>query len=315
MGKLSDLTDDNKITHLVLTDSSKMEMYVYDVLKGVCGATLESVYTINSQKSFSEMLDLVMMQPFLANKWLFVIEYGRVKSQIKKYPSLFEQGSSKFLVKVANYKEFKEFKELVANCNDLYLSFIHYHDVMFLLKGYELSQKLKDFVAKSYARTPEKIFDLTEALSNGIEITDRKSIVSVCGMSSGSINSFALSLLKEMPKTEKGVQMVQKNRVKSAIELIEAYGSSTFRNFLFSAIKDIVAIKQMYMQGDIYNNIRDIPECFDEKKLSRYNYCLNTIIDIPLGRVMRLYKMLKDEGSWHKSIDAVSFLYKYYKIG
>ena len=315
MGSIKNLRDGNTNIHLLLTSSNLSELYVYDELKSKCKATRDSIYDINSRSTASEMFELVNVKPFLADKWLFVIEYGKVKSLLKEKKGIFEADTSEFLIKVKNYKEFKEAKEMIDRVNDIYLSFIRYYDVEYLLQGYSMPPKLIDFVAKSYANDPEQVFILMNELKSGRIVEKRKDVVDLCGASSGSINSFALTLLKEPPKSDRARKMLYRNRIGVSLELAETYGFSKMRNFLMVSVKDILDIKQLYMVGAIYDRIAGLPECYDEKKLSRYNVYLRTIIDIPYPRIMRLYLLLKKCGRWYTDIDMINFIYQFYEEG
>lgn len=314
MGTLREL-EGSKNVHMLITSSTAVEMYVYDKLKEQCHASLESVLTVNSKSSFSEMLELVGMQSYLSDKWLFVIEYSKVKASIKANVGIFESEEAEFLVKVNNYRDFKEFKELLPSVNDLYLTFIRRNEVLYLLSGYSLSQKDIEFVAKSYSREPEKVFLFKKELDNGLVINSQRDIVKLLGESTGSITSYALALLRDFPTTEKGFKTVCRNRIKTGKDLCEAYGVSSFKNFLMATIKDFIYIKELYMQGTIYNSIRDLPEVFDEKKLSKYNVYLRTLInDISYSRLVSLYSKLRESGRWVRNSDLLMFIYDYYKV-
>ena len=313
MGTLREL-EGSKNVHMLITSSTAVEMYVYDKLKEQCHASLESVLTVNSKSSFSEMLELVGMQSYLSDKWLFVIEYSKVKASIKANVGIFESEEAEFLIKVNTYRDFKEFKELLPSVNDLYLSFIRRNEVMYLLSKYNLSQKDIDFVAKSYSREPEKVFLFKKELDNGLVVNSQRDIVKLLGESTGSITSYALALLRDFPTTEKGFKTVCRNRIKTGKDLCEAYGVSSFKNFLTATIKDFIYIKELYMQGTIYNSIRDLPEVFDEKKLSKYNVYLRTLVnDISYSRLISLYSKLRESGRWVRNSDLLMFIYDYYK--
>lgn len=313
MGTLRDLKSNEKNVHLLVTNSNLVELYVYDSLKEYCKATLESVYEINKRSEFQEMLEFINMQPYMADKWLFVVDYSKLKAIIKQYVRIFDIDTSCFLVKCKNYAEFKEFKELYPKVNDLYLSIIRSPEVTYLLQDFKLSQKLVEFITKSYSREPEKIFTLLKELKNGVEIKDSKDIVKICGVSSSSVVSFAMLLLADPPKSDTGEKRVLKKRIQIANDLISAYGLSSFRNFLVSSVKDMIDIKTLYLKGVIYKSIRYIPECYDEKKLSRYNVYLRRITEeISMDRLVRLYICLKKSGKWYNKSMMLQFIYDYY---
>lgn len=331
MGSIRNLTNEKYNTHIFLANSSLAEMYVYDILKKKCGADMDSIFTVNSKKSFQEMLDMVSAQPFLADKWFFIIEYGKIKRSLDSKKGIFKSDSSEFLIKVKNYKEFKEAKEALSvvgdGVNDIYLSYINYYDTDFLLSDFEISSKLISYVYKSYSSDPEQVFRLRKELQSGIVVNSRKQIAELCGVSTGTLNSFTISLLGGEPKGEKGKKIVIRNRIKVALELSEVYGYSKFKNFLTASVKDILDIKVLYMQGAIYNRITDLPEIrvkdekgeeklvFDEGRLSRYRFYLDTIKEIPYTRILRLYLFLKTYGKWYSDADMVNFIYQYYEKG
>lgn len=313
MGNLKSLTDVDKRVHLVLTSSNLAEIYVYDTLKSRCKATLESVLEVKNASSFKVMLELVNVQPNLADNWLFVIKYSKVKASLRKCIGIFESNTSIFLLQVDNYKDFKEAKEMYQSVNDLYLDSIRKEDVMDLLRKYEISPRVKDFVASSYFKEPEKVFALKKELDNGAMVETPKDVVKLCGESMGSVQKFALQLLEDKPKTVNFMKRSFKKRVSTVCDLCDTFGSRTAYNYIKSSIRDILYIKMLYLEGAIYDKIRELPDCFDEKKLVRYNYKLRTISnDIPFNRIMHTFNRLNEFGKWNNKSDAILFLYKYY---
>jgi len=313
MGSLVELKDPSKQVHLLLASSNLAEIYVYDTLKSRCNATLESIMDVNSTSSFKAMLELVNIQPNLADKWLFVIDYKKVRSLIKKTMGIFQSDTSVFLLKVNTYKDFKEVKELDIDLNDLYLETIRKQEVQNLLRGYKISPKVVDFVASSYYRDPEKVFALRKELDNGADVNSPKDVTALCGESLGSVQKFAMQLLTDKPKTEMFLKRSYKKRVNVLCDLCDTFGSSTAYNYIKAAVKDILYIKMLYMEGTIYNRIRELPDCFDEKKLSKYNHSLRDIeFELQYVKILHLYNLMSSTGRWRNSQDGVLFLYQYY---
>lgn len=312
MGALKDLHNPEKTVHMCISNSGIIDIYVHDSLKSVCSATLDEIIDVNTKGDFSKMLQIVSMQPFSSNKWFVILTYSAVKSLLEKHKGIFDLDYVCFLVKVKNYREYKQFKEFYGNVNDLYLALIRYNDVKFLLEPYSIPSSVIDFVAKSYSREPEKVFTLYTELKHGLVIETKKEVVKMLGASTGSVNNFAFQLLKEYPTTERGLKTVYKNRIKTASELSQAYGLATFRNFLMASVKDILTIKELYISGCIYDRIKNIPDVFNESKLSKYNYYLDTINRIPYDRVARLWLLLKKQGVWRSPLDLFQFMYTYY---
>lgn len=313
MGNLKSLSDVRKNSHLLLTSSNLAEIFVYDTLKKRCKATLESVVDVNSSSTYKAMLELVNLQPTLADCWLFVVDYSKVKSLLKKNLGIFQSDSSVFLVKVKNYKEYKEALSLGVVFNDLYLEVIKKLDVYDLLREFKISQKVKDFIALSYYKDPDKVFTLVNELKNGALIEDQKDVIKLCGESTSSIQRFVIQLLADEPKTKRFLSRSFKKRASALCELCDTFGSRTAYNYIRSSVRDVLAIKVLFLEGAIYDRVYNLPECYDEKKLSRYNYYLKTISeDISYSRILMLYKELSGYSRWVSSTDGVLFLYNYY---
>lgn len=313
MGSIRALSDESKNVHLLLTSSNLAEIYVYDILKGRCNATLESIYEVNTLKDMKVILELVNIQPNLADKWLFILNYNKLKGALKKWIGMFQSSTAIFLIKVKTYKEFKEVKDLGVMLNDLYLDSMRRDDIMDLLRGYKISPKVKEFVVSSYSKDPEKVFTLRNELNNGAVVETSKDIIKLCGESVGSIQKLVMQLLLDDPNTERFLQRSYKKRVGAIYDLCDTFGARTAFNYIRAAIKDVLYIKMLYLNGALYDRIYDLPECFDEKKLVKYNYYLKDIAqEVPYSRVLYLYNTLGVYGRWNNVQDGVLFLYKYY---
>ena len=313
MGSLVELKDPAKQVHLLLSSSNLVEIYVYDTLKERCKATLESIMDVNSSSTFKAMLELVNIQPNIADKCVFVIDIKKVRGKIKRTLGIFQSETSIFLLKVDTYKDFKDAKDLGIDINDLYLETIRKQEVQNLLRGYKIAPKIVDFVASSYYRDPEKVFVLRKELDNGADINSPKDVTELCGESLGSIQKFTMQLLTDAPKTEMFLKRSYKRRVVTLCDLCDTFGSSTAYNYIKATVKDILYIKMLYMEGTIYNRIRELPECFDEKKLSRYNHSLRDIeVELQYSKILHLYNVMGSTGRWRSQQDGVLFLYQYY---
>ena len=312
---LRELSNVDQKVELLYTNSQIAEMFVYDTLKKRCDANGDSIIDVKNQASFDEMVNLSYEYPILAKEWLFKIDYKRVKKLCAKYKGLFSSGSpAVFLVEVDGYKDFVEFKELVNNkCNPMYMSYLSYQDISYLFYEHKLPQKQISFIARSYSRDIDKVFELYQEVQNGYEITDIKSITAICGQSVGTTQSFVLSLLKLNIGDLKNSKTSIKRKIRELADLSKAIGCNRLRNYLMSTVKDIMYIKQLYLETDIYDEIKNLPKGYDEKRLSRYQRYLKDIKNIPMSSVLGLFTDLLDSGPWYKDSDAMTFLFNYYE--
>ena len=100
---------------------------------------------------------------------------------LKTNKGIFESPNICYVIKVDRYKDFKEFKNGIGSCNDLYLSYLHREDIMYLLSGFSISEKLMNFICGSYSRDVDKVFELREHLLGGVEISTQRDVVNLVG--------------------------------------------------------------------------------------------------------------------------------------
>lgn len=315
MGSFRNLGDESYTCHLMMSGSGKADIFAHDTLRRVHSVAIDCVYKVSSKKDFLNMSELCVIPPYMSGKWLFEIEYSKVKALIKSYKNLFDSDTSCFMFIVDRYADFKEVKEIIERVNDIYTPIIRKDDMFFLFNGMSLSEKVMSFVASSYARDTDSVFTLRDYLLQGEDVNTQRDVVRLIGVSSGNVNSFIMLLLSGKPNTVRGLKKVLKTRVQMGKDLCEAYGVSTFRNFLSSAVYDMVQLKVLYMQGKIYNDIKDLPDSFDEKKLSKYKYQLERIkTEFSYNDIMYLYCKLQEEENkkWYSVADMIKFIYDLY---
>jgi hypothetical protein len=314
MGSLRSLSSTEKTVHILQTNSGLADIFVYDSLKKLCGASIDSIVEVDSRATFMSMLELVNMQPLLADRWLFAITYkGAVKSLVRKYEGIFKSDTSVFLIRVENYKDFKDVKQFLPFANDLYLNVIKGSDLAYLFEGVSLSSAVLEFIGKSYYKEPEKAFMLRKEIKNGATVETTKDVVDICGKSTGSIAQFAMRLLNEMPTSKSGLKRVYSSRIKVFSDLVDTFGVQSLYNFLIAVVKDFLDIKVLYLQGVIYDCIGELPEPYDEKRLSRHSMYLKRLTtELSYEDILRLYMGLRKHGRWVSAADGLRFLYEYY---
>ena len=307
--------DESYSVHLMYCNSALLDMFVYDTLKECCEAGLDSTFEIENTANFNEMLDLMNMQSFMSKRWLFVIKYKKTKKLVERYKGVFTSKNSCFLIKVENYREFLEVKSLIPQSrNDMYLSFLNFEDIVFLLRGYSISDAMLRFISRAYAREPEKIMILIDKMKEGYVVSDKKSVTAVCGESQSTISSYVMSLLNTKIKSELGAKRSLKKKINDGVSLSRIYSPGTLRNYMIAELRNLIHIKQMYLNADIYKEIREVPECFESNNLNRYSGLLDKIIEMPMDTIVKLFIALEQSGRWYKEIDVVAFLYNYYEI-
>lgn len=313
---LADITDKELNYHTMMCDSGKLDLYVYDILKKSCRGSKDTVIYVNKKSDVEEMLDLSLIMPYGADQWLFIVNYDKVKRHRRKLVDIIKakNPSSKVLIHFSKYVDFKKFNdELGSVVNSMYLKNLNRKDLSFLFRKVSLSKDLKDFIYYSYRLEVEKVMDLLTYLDNGQTVKTRKDITELIGISTGSIQHFIFQLLGNKPKSVNSRKTVIKNRTYVLLELSKVYGTRKIKSILTNSVKDILDIKSLYLAGVVYDSLSTIPEGYDSKRLLRYRSFYGKIIDIDYSRILELYLLLYNEGSWVSDMDVLRFIYTYYR--
>lgn len=321
MSSLKDLDTFGEAVQVVLlqTPADALRLFIQDKLKDTFNCDSNSIIKVENKKGLSEIGGLLEVYPFLAKKWLFIIELDKVGNLAEVSKLIDRNVTGVFLCVSERYGTFKRFKEFNKDTNgfvDLYLSSLRFNDMTYLYDYFvpeenRLSSKLYSYVANSYSNDITAVFDLFRELSQGTKFESTSDITSVCGIGGNTIEYFIMSLLKDAPKTEKGIKSTIKNRVKLGYDLSEVYSWDKLWAYSNNCIKSFSDIKMLVISGEVYKSIRQLPQGYDEKKLSRYGRYIYKLKDIPYSRVLRLRYMLGDT-RWQSEIDFLDFVYKYY---
>lgn len=304
---------------LLQTPSQKLEMFMEDKLKRMLGSTNDTIIDLVNKKDIKEVKNIQTIDPPFAKKWLIRVDLKKFGVNKELLQLINESTTCLFFCKADKYVTYKSFKDLCKKVDyfyDFYLNTLRRNDLLYLYTCFvpqsnQLTKQLFDYVAQSYSADIEAIFDLFLELASGAEIKNRKDIADICGIGGNSIESFVFSLLKPPPITEKGVKTVLRNRLKAGLELADVYGLRKFYNFLNSALKSILDIKMLCMSGAVYKQLINLPDGYDERKLSKYQRYLWKIKEIPTTRILRCKYMLTQSQGWNDELEFVLFVYSY----
>jgi hypothetical protein len=296
------------------TESSKVDMFIYDKLKKIGGNSLSTIITVNTAKDFNEVISLANVLPHEADKWLFVLNYSKVSGLLKKHKGVLKSDTSSFIVKLANYKEFLNFNKEHSdgNINSMYLSRFSKDDFYHVLSGKGLSDDTLSFIWTSYYNDIDKFFDIAEHIDSGGTLKTRKDVSDLCGVSATSLQGLSFMLLRDLPKTAKGRKTSLKKVLNLSLLTAEGFGFTKAYYYLLGCLKDFLDIKMLVMQGVVYDRIFEVPQGFDENRLKKNNRYLKSIGRIPYNKLAGVYLLLNSVGVWRNEKDVTSFIYKLY---
>lgn len=305
---------------LLQTSSKALEMYLYDFIRGSLSSTRDTVLQVNSKRDFRRIKEIYNIQPPYAERWLVQVDLGKIGKGVKELVDIISDSTTVCYMCVADtyvqYKTFKEASSKIEGVFDFYINTLRRKDFLYLYKKLvpsdcTLSKTLYDYVVQSYSADIGAVFDLFTSLRNGVKFNTRGDIAEVCGVGRNSVESFAFSLLKDLPMTEKGLKKVIKNRISAGVELAEVYGWGKFNKALNFCLSALVDIKELQISGVVYKRLANLPQGYDERRLSKYQRYLWRIEKIPLSRILRLKVCFSNR--WFNKVDFLNSMYAFIK--
>lgn len=318
--RISDLDNDNLVPSIVVvqTPSTKLQMFLEDKIKRRYGINKDAIIPIETKKDIKKVQEVVGIVPLNSARWFVSVDLSKIydKELIK---CIKDSTTCVFFCNCDKYVTFKKFKEDVGKeqgyC-DFYINYLRRPDFIYLYDAFvhsdnKIQKQLLDYIIQSYSGDIEALMDLFIALSHGKVFTNRKDVAEVCGIGGLSTESFIFSIIKPLSGSAKGLKTVMKNKLQAGLELGEALGWKSFYNFLRKNIQSFCELKELMISGVVYKSVRNLPECYDEKTLSRYQKYLWRLKEIPMSRLLRLRQAM-GKVVWTSQTDFLNFVYKYY---
>lgn len=297
-----------------------MRIFVQDKIKAKNKNTNDSTFNLQTKKEFKESLIKAGVQPFGATKWLFLADNSKLKFTATNMKEITKNNSSGvYLIFVDKYSDYKRLKKAIGTFDgfiDLYITRLRRNDFLYLYDYYvpeenKLTKALYDQVVKNYSNDLDSVFKLLKALKSGEKVESQSDITAICGVGGNTIENYMLSLLKDPPTTERGTNTVLRNRIKLGVDLGDIYGYNNFWKYAMNCTKSFSDIKMLVISGEVYKKIQKLPDCYDEKRLSKMNRYLWKLKEIPYSSVVRLRYMLS-RNKWRNESDFLAFVYNYY---
>lgn len=307
---------------LLQTSSEDIKLYFKDKLRDMYSCSLDTIIEVKNATTLRTVRDLANSAPFMADKWLIVVELGKLKKELIKTLLQIIKASTDavFLCYVDKYVIYKDFKNSLKNTEgflDYYLTYLKYADIDYLYEDLvpeenKMPDKLYAKFKKGYSSDVDAVIRLFREMKEGTKITKQKQITEICGLGGNTINTFVFSLLKDAPTTEKGMLAVIRNRAKSAYDLKEDYTWGQMWGYCKKSLESIRDVKMLCISDEVYKSLKKVPDGYDEKSLMRFQRYLFTIKDIPFSRVLRLLDLMS-KNRWSNEQCFLAFLYNYYK--
>lgn len=305
---------------LLQTPSTHLNMFIEDKLKRQCGARSESILAIRSKADIKTVKAFNTLYPPVGDRWFVQIDLDEFndKDIIKLIGS---SSTCLYFITCSKYIQFKNMKDAlkkqgVSDVYDFYINFLGRSDFLYLYDAFvpedkRLNKQLFDFVKQGYSGDIDTVFKLWLELANGTKFTTRKAITDFCGLGGLTVESIIFSLLKDISGSDKGLKKVMNNRIRACTELATSLGYSSLYNFMCKSLYNMIQLKCLMISGKVYKTVMNLPECYDEKSLARYQRYIWRLKQIPLSRLLLLRQMLGYK-RWNSELDIFQFIYSYY---
>lgn len=308
---------------LMVTSSNRLDEFLRDKMKRHYHVGTESIFEIETKSDLKPLKDVVGVAPPFADRWFVSINLDKFdyRSQGDLVDIISTATTCFFFITstlYANYKKLNESLHKISQLSlyDYYLKSLRKSDFLYLYDAFvreddRLTPALFKFAYNNYNSNIDAFFNLLLRLNEGVKITTQKDIVDICGIGGLSTESYILAMTKPLSGSEKGLKTVIRNKLKAGKELGDVYGYAKFYRFANKNLENFCTIKMLMISGVVYRKLQDLPETYDEKKLSHYNKYLPELSKVPLSELLRLKQSMGNK-VWKSDMDLLEFLYEYY---
>ncbi len=307
---------------LLQTESTKLWMFVQDKLRRYLSTRQESMVDIKKAPDLKSVRQVMTVSPPFSRGWLVQLEAVDRERQDLVNADLFklikDSASCLFFIrceKYAVYKKIKDGLEGLDDVYDMYAPFLRRPDVLYLYDAFvpeskRLKGQLFDYVVQGYSADIDSLFDIFMNLASGVKYQTRADIVDRHGIGGLSVDSFLFSLCNPVGN---GIKKVVSNRCRAVVELGGSIGFQTLYNYMCTSLKSIIELKVLLISGKVYKSVSNLPECYNESRLARYQRHIWRLNEIPLSEFLRIRQVLGDR-PWGNGTDAMNFVYGYYNL-
>jgi len=264
------------------------------------------------------------MPPFGGGIWLVDVKCDNIPiKEIAKAINNVSYGSVNvyWVKKYADYKKICDLdvvKKQGIFCFTMYTGRLGPDDIGYLHnamlpEGKRLPEKLLSYLKKNYTYDVGSVCELFDAILQDHIIKSTKDIINLVGIGGNTVDSFVIKLLTTNPKTDKGLSKALEKNLILLEDLSYTIKYDSLRNFIYSAVDNIMEIKQLQVMGRYSTVVKNIPEVgFNEEKLKRYKRFEHIILeDINIARVLKLKMIMSKYRSFDPRVDLLQTISTY----
>lgn len=322
--RLAEIDKRNFDVMLLQTNSTKMEIFLRDRVRRKFHANTDAVIDVSKTSQLSEVHQLLGVIPPFSERWVVFVDCSKVDLKRLKI-TITESTTCVFVLSCDKYKNFKGIQDELSAVHSLqvmsfYLTYLRRDDIIYLYDAFVPSSKrlhkvLFDYIVQGYSGDIDALFDIFQAVGAAEDGTEwsRSKISDIGGIGGMTIEAYLFTLLKPLSGSDKGLKRVMKSRIEAGEGLANVYGWGTLYSYMRSALLGLIDLKMLIMSGKVYRVVRDVPDGYDSKRISRYQKYIWRLNSTPMSTLLQLAGSMGKQ-RWHDANDFLGFYYKWVAV-
>lgn len=178
---------------------------------------------------------------------------------------------------------------------------------------HRLNQELTDYVSKNYRYDVQSVMDLIALLRSGNTVENKRELIEAVGVGGNSISTLTIKILRANIKTETGRNKQLRETLQLLEDLSYTYNYQTIKRFMINNINGFIDMKNLQVMGIYGRPNKEIPEHFDQKRLSMLRRFERTILEeVSLQRLLNLKMVLMGYNDFNSEVSLIQAIMQFY---
>lgn len=305
-------------TVLICTDSIFLQDYIIDKLRNKLGVNREYCVRVSTEKELKTTRSNALVSPIEGKRWLVIIDMDKLGIETFRKEARRVNDNSFTLLITTKYGVFNKMRVDRDFGKQTYFVPMYFgafakDDITYISAGYDLTPELVSFLEKNYRRDVNKVMYLFNLLSHGTTISSTSQIIDLIGTGGLTPTFLVIDLLRTEPGSKVGMTKVRKRLIQNLEDMARKVPYHTIYQQMYQTLLGIVDIKAMNLNGEYMGLNKDIPEGFNEVRVSRLKRYMWMIHDIPIKRVLYLLSLFKQGKRYGKAaeLDCLNIIFEY----
>lgn len=303
--------------YFVFSKSDLLNDFIYTSIVRNNKVEDTNIVQVNSVKKFNTTTDTNRSKPLISPFWVYMLS-DKAKLSKSSRKVLASNRFGVYIIPVSDYATMKKYQKAfkeVRGTHFLWLSYLNRRNIDFLynevVKVEGLTKRLRNKFFRDYNGDVDKVLNLFYKLNQGLEVSNYRQLVTICGVSRKTLDNLIFHLLKTPTYTTRGLKNYISKLVQDGTELANQYNYLGLQSILQRRALEILEVKE-YIRSNRMNYSRVIDTNDDRVKdiYKKYRSHVVEIKEIPLSRVTILLRVLMDR-KMYSSDEFLLFCYNF----